>query len=309
MGALNAAARYMDSEYDRMTPREQKKLRKQAAKPKVELPAPLVKPHKHPFTFIKQKVMLIGTAALLTYVGVLIVAAIYYLLFEVWAPATNFWHELVPNSDQRHNIRNVAEGLFGGLLGQVFIWNHYKKSIYKKRNILDKIEIALRIPNVKDDRKLSGWALAITPFFVLLYAVPGFLIAEAIVNAINPVVAAVPTTTDFWGHMKGVVTDSYPQKLIGLGAAFVFGRRPAKGVFDDLQVWFAERRVAQGKECSWYHLPVFKARVNDVAKKATWIPIAKHEGFATYALRAAVPIGVLLAVFGFIAINYNTILK
>lgn len=267
---------------------------------KLSLPAPLVSPKKHPITWARHRLALLGTAAIGTYIGVLIIAALYYLVLELWAPATHAWHNAVPNSELRHNIRDVGEGLFGGLLAHAIIWNHYKKSITKKRNWRDKLEIALHIPNVKDERTLSGWQLLLAVPIVLIYALPGFFIAEAIVHAINPYVA-VSHGTSAWDNIKGVVVENYPQKLIGYSAAFFFGRRPAKGIFDDLQLWFTERRVLKGTSCRWYHVPTYKARCNSVsdagcAKDATGT-------VATYFMRALVPIGLALAVFGYLIIN------
>jgi hypothetical protein len=271
---------------------------------KRELPEPLVKPTKHPIKFLKQRVALLGTAAIFTYLGVLAVAGLYYTLFEIWPVATEAWHNLVPVSELRHNIRDVGEGLFGGLLAHMLIWNHYKKSVSKKRNWLDKIEIALHIPNVKDNKTLSGWQLLAAVPIVLIYAVPGFLVAEWLVHVINPYVS-MSQGTSFWDHLKAVVTENYPQKLIGYGAAFFFGRRPAKGIFDDVQLWFAERRIGTGKECRWYHPPTFKARCNDVRSAGYHGAILQPQSAKAHAVAIiGLVILALLAAEGFYVINY-----
>jgi hypothetical protein len=58
--------------------------------------------------------------------------------------------------------------------------------------------------------------------------------------------------------------DNWNKKLIGYAAAFFFGRRPAYGVFDDMQLFFVEQRLLAGKPLRWYHLPNFQARYNDL---------------------------------------------
>lgn len=266
-------------------------------------PAPLVSAKRHPFTWARQRVAALATGAIFTYVGVLIIAALYYILFELWHPMTTLWHEAVPNGELRHNIRDVGEGLFGGLLAHMFVWNHFKASVQKAPNWLDKLEIKLHIPNAKDTRNLTGWQLLAAVPIVLIYAAPGFFLAEWLVHLIKPGVAQVTGTT-LLDHIKSVVTENYPQKLIGYGAAFCFGRRPAKGIFDDAQLWFAERRVGAGKSCGWWHLAAYKARCRVVAKTEGGPAAHKHETVATVMLRGAIPVGLALAGYGFYVLNY-----
>jgi hypothetical protein len=61
-------------------------------------------------------------------------------------------------------IRGVGEGLLGGSLGQMVVFNPYKhrKAKKKKLNLLDKIEIKLRIPNLKDPRPPARLAVHAT---------------------------------------------------------------------------------------------------------------------------------------------------
>ena len=127
-----------------------------------ELPPPLVSPRRHPLRWAGQHLEMLALKAVLAYTGLLIVAALYYVLLETHVKLplldetnTQAWHRLVPERALRHDIRDVGEGLLGGLLGIAFTYNYFRRR--RPPNRIDRIEIALRIPNVKDDRRLSLW--------------------------------------------------------------------------------------------------------------------------------------------------------
>jgi len=279
----------------------------------VILPPPLVKLTRHPIRWFLNKLILLGWALVLTYIGVLIVAGLYYVLFEVNPTMTKLWHQVVSNSDLRHNIRNVGEGFLGGLLAQQVVWNHFRKR--KPKNPLDKTEIALHIPNVKDERRLSI-GLVVVPFLAVAYAVPGFLAALWIshklqhsVEHLNSTVSALhvhvtPHASSVWEKTKASFTQNWDKKLIGYSASFFFGRRPARGAFDDVQLWFAERRVALGKPVRWYHPPTFAARYNDI--KSRGVTAAQmHQGrWQSGIMLGVVAVSLALAGLGWYALNY-----
>jgi hypothetical protein len=96
-----------------------------------------------------------------TYVGICAGAAVYYLLLEthvylqlIREANTAAWYQTVPNSRPRHAIRDVGEGLLGRLLAIAFTYNHYRR--IGKKTIFDRLEITLRIPNLKSGHKLAG---------------------------------------------------------------------------------------------------------------------------------------------------------
>lgn len=281
-------------------------------KSKHDLPRPLVKPYKHPVVWAKQKLAMTVARAVLAYVGVLAVAGLYYLLFETWAPMTNLWHEAVSDSALRHNIRDVGEGLLGGLLGIMVVLNFYLKKFHKKPNLLDKLEMKLHIPNIKDNRPFSGIDAILVIPLVLLYAIPGFFIGEALVSLFHHLAPSIhelageykPSghATGIFEKMKNNFTESWPKKLIGFLAAFIFGRRPATAVFADMQLWFAERRCALGKGVSWYHMPTFKARYYEVCEGSGSAVEASPKQSAL--MVGGVFVLFLLACFGFYVLNF-----
>jgi len=278
------------------------------------LPPPLVRVWRHPIRWTGQKLYLLLCAVVFAYVGVLIVVALYYIVFEPTATMTHAWHSLVPNATIRHTIRNVGEGLLGGLLAQQIIWNHYRRRTQRrmdqKRNLLDRVEIRLHIPNLKDGKDFSVGRLLVTPPLVLLYAVPGFVVGIAIAHAlhghqlfhIGSPFSANPTTAALQDKVKATWTMDWPKKLVGFFAAFVFGRRPAKAVFDDMQLLFVERRIGNQIPVKWYHPAPFKARFNELAASEKAQP-ARSVWLKRLVFGLA-PIALGLAAFGWYVLGF-----
>jgi hypothetical protein len=275
------------------------------------LPPPLVKPLRHPLRWTRQRLALLGVRALFTYVGICAVAAAYYLLLEThvglpWSRETNTqaWHRLIPEAKLRHNIRDVGEGLFGGLLAISLAYNHYRRIGRKHR--VDRIEIALRIPNVKSGRKLAWWQILLGIVLIPAYAAPGFFVGEWLVSVIHPAVnhLAEVETGSLLTNVKNNLIENWPKKLIGFAAAFFFGHRPALAIIDDVQLWLAERRVALSRSVRFYQTPPFKARYNEVAASGTVQPRAS-KGVALRVSVAALALAVIgLAGYGYYVLNY-----
>jgi hypothetical protein len=275
------------------------------------LPPPLVKPWRHPITWTRQRIALLGVRALFTYVGISAVAAAYYLLLEthVRVPLlgetnTQAWHNAVPEAKLRHNIRDVGEGLFGGLLAIALTYNHYRR--IGRKHLVDRIEIALGIPNVKSGKKLHWWQIVLGTLLIPVYASVGFFIGEWLVSVVHPAVdhLAEVQTGSVLTNIKNNLIENWPKKLIGFAAAFVFGHRPARAIIDDIQLWLAERRVALGRGLRFYHTPPFKARYNEVAASGSVRPRAR----GALALRVSISTLALsvigLAGYGYYVLNY-----
>lgn len=314
---------------------------------KKELPPPLVRPGKHPLKFLKIKVVLLIYAILGAFVGTMIVVALYYLLFETTDTMNNWWHSFVSDSSLRHAIRDVSEGLLGGLLAQHFVRNRYKRlNKPVKLNALDRLEIRLHIANVKDDKRLSFWQLLATPFLVLLYGSVGFFAALGIIQLVrhNPYIHGELTHFFAWlqplvdSHLHGTglnyaqkvqasLVDAWPNKLAGYAAAFIFGRRPFKGVSDDVQLWLCEQRYMryqthEGKYAWYYHVlppfirkhlrkmsvhnpapirysPTWKATYNDIRMNGVEPGVKYHPVLSVAIIPFITPIGAALFGFGY----------
>jgi hypothetical protein len=208
--------------------------------------------------WVRNHVELLIFAVILAHIGMLIVVALYYMAFELNASATAWWHHTITNGNLRHDIRDVVEGLLGGFLAQQAIYNHYKKR--RPRNRLDDFEIRLHIPNVKDERPLNVGQILVGPPLALIYALPGFFVALGVLGALH-IHAVHAATGSLWARTQTIWTSNWDKKIMGYSAAFFFGRRPMKQVFDAVQLWFARR---SRKDNCWLP-PTFRARHNELA--------------------------------------------
>lgn len=282
---------------------------------------------RHPLRWLRNRALLVINGLVLVHVGTLIVVALYYLAFQMspgvkydWDHALtgglHFWNLHVHLrlfsaahwAQWRHLIRNVGEGLLGGVLGQAIIWNHYKVKPRPPSRI-DRLEIRLHIPNLRDNRPTSAWQLLLLPLLVLVYAVPGFAIGAGVSHLVQHglvhlhlhQVSSVSVIRSLW-------TANLPEKVIGLFASFVFARRVGRGVYDDAQLFFAERRHAAGKPLAAYHrlVPTFEARFNGLpaADPALGAAGSRHGRLASWLLVGSIPVGIALAGFGYYVLAY-----
>lgn len=284
------------------------------SKVKAQKPEPLVSPLRHPIRWTINFVQTLLVGAVGTYIGVLFFVTVYYLLFEVDPWMTQHWHQWVANSDTRHTVRNVGEGFFGGLVGVALAWNHYKLKAKKlaKVGLVDRLEIKLRIPNLKDNRQSTGWAAAALLPLCALYALPGGLFGfwlshvlkttiTDVTNAVGALHVQVTHASSFWTKTEATFSQNWDKKLIGYFAAFVFGRRPAKGFFDDMQLSLAQRRVIQGKKVRWYHPPAYRARYNEVCGQGI---AAAAEGQRRNRAQSVLVTSLIIVVLGFAAYGW-----
>jgi hypothetical protein len=277
-------------------------------------PAPLVSPFRHPLKWLGLASLSGLTALLLAHIGSLDITGLYYTLFEWNAHMTHWWHSFISDSGLRHDIRDVAEGFYGGAIAQQLVWNAFRRhrirSIAKPMNLLDRIEAALRIPNLRSGRKLSFWQV---PYALVLwaplYGVPGFaavyLLDSAIrhdVSVLQHTVAGLGPHASLWQRTASLDTGNWDKKVMGLAASLFFGRRPLRKVFDGVQLWFAERRVASGRPLRWYHPPTFRARCNDVAGQVQAGLLTVSDRFGT--LQAALLAALLVPVMVFAGLGF-----
>lgn len=269
-------------------------------KEKPPLPPPLVSPLKHPVRWLVQKAEAGIDALVLAKLGTLFIVAAYYLLLGAdsmvhafgltfhWSPLNQPWHDAISNPALRHSVRGVGEGLLGGSLAQLFIFNPYKHIVagQKKRNILDRIEIALRIPNLKDSRPLRGWQFLLGPIYVLIYAIPGFAAGYYLLTWYG-----VDLNVENW------------QKVVGLFASVFLGRRPIKKIANDAQTWFAVRRCKKDKPIRRWHTPQFEARYNEVRDDGLATAVSQS-GWVAWVLALSIPFVLIGAAYGQYVLSY-----
>ena len=248
---------------------------------KIQRPPPLVSPFRHPIRWLGLILLSLIAALLFAHIGSLDITGLYYAVFEWNGHMTAWWHSFISDANLRHDIRDVAEGFYGGAIAQQLVWNHYRRHRirYAARpvNRLDRIEGFLRIPNLKSKRELSLWQIPYALFlWAPIYGAPGFAVVYFLDAAIRHDIALLHNTVtalgphaSWWQRTASIDTLNWDKKVMGFAASLFFGRRPLRKVFDGVQLWFAERHVAGGKPMRWYYPPTFRARCNDVAAGVT----------------------------------------
>jgi hypothetical protein len=285
----------------------------------VKRPAPLVSPFRHPLRWLGITLLSGIVALVLAHIGAMAIAGLYYAVFEWNSHMTHWWHSFISDSNLRHDIRDVAEGFYGGAIAQQLVWNAFRRHTVRYRakpmNRLDRIEDALRIPNLRSGRKLSFWQI---PYALLLwapiYGSVGFLVTYLLdgavrhdVTVLQHTVASLGPHASVWQRTKQLDTSNWDKKVMGLAASFFFGRRPLRKVFDGVQLWFAERHVASEKPMRWYHPPTFRARCNDVADrvKEGQVTVSDRYGtLQTVLLTAALVPAVVFAGLGYYVLAF-----
>lgn len=225
------------------------------------------------------------------HIGIFAIVGLYYLLFEVYHPFTVAWHHVVSSSYWRHLIRNVGEYFFGTLLAMLVLWNPFKwwRREARPPRRLDELELRLHVPNLHQKDRVSAWQLLLSPLVALIYAIPGFLLGAGLVWLLHKGLHAgrlYPVLSHHPSFVAKLYTQQTDQHVVGILAGLVMGRRPMRKVFQDVQHFFAERRVARGKRGRWWDPLAYRVLVDYTAdnqgqsaaaegqaSRGAWVPV------------------------------------
>lgn len=215
------------------------------------LPAPLAKLGRHPIRFIRNHAQLAFYAVLFAHIGMFIIVSLYYLLFETTSTMNNWWHTAVSDSNLRHAIRDVGEGVLGGMLAQAVVYNHFKKSNRKVGKLTGVLKRRLHIPQTLA-------ALLASAILGAIFFAGGYYLLEAFhAHASSPDI-----TGSVWHRTyESLWATDFPKKVLGLIAAWG-ARKPLRVVFANIQLWFVERKIDNGRRTHWFEPPPFQARYN-----------------------------------------------
>lgn len=256
------------------------------------LPPPLVKPFRHPLKFIKNHAQLLIYAVLFAHFGEFIIAALYYLITQTTTTMNNGWHALVPNSDLRHAIRNVGEGVLGGFLAQAIIYNHFKKSNRRVGKLTGILKRRLHVPQT-----LAAILAAVVLGSIFFTA--GYYILQVL--SIHSTEANIDGS--FWHRtVASLWASDVPQKVLGLVAAFG-ARKPLRVIFSNIQLWFVERKIDNGRKAHWWEPPTFRARYNDQMEHPDDRLIQQTTRQKVVMLGSCV-VGLALAGYGYYVLTY-----
>jgi hypothetical protein len=267
----------------------------------------------------------IGTVQTLLYVviavhiGVWIVSALYYDITQVRYVIAG--HQLVylkPGWDHlpkyfgfhsyswwttvRHAIRNVYEGLLGGLLGMA-VGIKFKTS--KPATRIDNVLVALHLPSRHQQRRTTAIQLILSPLTVSLAGLPGFVVALAAVKGgawlshhyhlvVHWPTVAIPHVAVLQSYLA---TWQWQYQLVGLVAGLFYGRKAFFKIAEDIQLFFIERRVAAGRRPGWIYPMNYRERYERVLAE-TGGNVEKHGAWISILMPVVLVIGLLLTVDG-----------
>jgi hypothetical protein len=229
--------------------------------------------------------------ALFNHIGMLVVVALYYIVFETTPGMKHLWDDVIcPNGHLRHTIRDVAEGVLGGFLAKGIMWNHYTKSGQKAGRIFDFLHDKVKIP------AHVAALLSSATFFAA-----SFWAGDTILNALHVHAANAYPSGDFLHRTATLWNSDWDKKALGLICALI-SVRPMHSVFDDVQTYFAGRRAALGRQPFFFYPKAFKNRYIDLAENLH--EVRTYTANTRLIMSVAVVAAVGLAGYGLYILDY-----
>lgn len=255
------------------------------------LPPPLVRFFRHPLRWTRIKVELLVDAVVLAHVGVLIMAALYYLITQTNPTVKHWWDTTVTPASLRHDIRDVGEGVLASCLAQGIVWNSFTRGHRNAGRVFRQIRQRYHVP-VTVSALLSGAAIAVAAYAA----------GDAVLHLLSIRTTSHGVVGSLWNRTTNLWRSAWDKKALGFLAALA-ARRPLHVLFDRAQAYFAGQRAAADRGVRWYHPPVFKARYNYLADNRH--ELHRYPRVLTYAMGLAVVACLGLAGFGYYVLTYK----
>jgi hypothetical protein len=253
------------------------------------------------------------------HIGVWIASALYYDITQVryvigghqilylkhgwdYLPENLGLHSYAWWTSVRHAIRNVYEGLLGGLLGMV-VGIRWKPP--KPATRLDNLLVRLRFPSRHQQRRTTPLQVILSPLTVSLAGLPGFAVALAAVSGGSwifhhfHVVVHLHTVT--MPHQA--IVQSYlaswdlKYQVVGLAAGLFYGRKAFFKIAEDIQLFFIERRIASHRRPGWLYPWNYRVRYDQVMAESGGV-VPKHGRWVSVFMPVVLLIGLLLTADG-----------
>lgn len=255
------------------------------------LPPPLVRFFRHPLRWTRIKLELIVDAVVLAHIGVLIIAALYYLITQTSPTVKHWWDTTVTPASLRHDIRDVGEGVLASCLAQGVVWNAFARGHRNSGQVFRRIRQRYHVPV----------ALAALLSAVVI-AVAAYAAGDGILHLLSVRTTSHSLAGSLWNRTTTLWRSAWDKKALGFVAALA-ARRPLHVLFDRAQAYFAGRRAAAERGVRWYHPPVFKARYNYLAENRH--ELRQYPRALTYAMGLLVLVCVGLAGYGYYILTYK----
>ena len=237
------------------------------------------------------KAELLLDAVVLAHIGVLIMAALYFLITQTNHTVKHWWDTTVTPASVRHDIRDVGEGVLASCLAQAIVWNAFTRGHR---------QTGRRFREWRDRYHLPVGVMAVVSATVV--GTVAFVIGQEILHVLSIRSASHTVAGSLWNRTTTLWKSQWDKKLLGFVAALA-ARRPMHIIFDEAQAYFAGRRADAGKGTRFYHPPVFQARYNYLVEN-------RHE-VRHYPLLLRIVMGLLvlagvgLAGYGYYVLTYK----
>lgn len=255
------------------------------------LPPPLVHFYRHPIRWVENKGILLVDAIVLAHIGVLIVAALYYLITQTNHGVKHWWDTTVTPASLRHDIRDVGEGVLASCFAQGIVWNHFTRSHRRAGRTFREWSKKYHVPVV-----------ILSLLSALIIGAAAFALGEGILHLASVKAHQHRVSGSIWNRTATIWNSNFDKKALGFGAALV-ARRPLHILFDETQLYFASRRAEAGKQLRRYYPPVFKARYNYLRENEH--EVRKYPFFLTGLMSLLVVVGIALAGYGYYILTYK----
>lgn len=259
--------------------------------PRPDLPPPLVHSYRHPIRWTKNKAILLFDAIVLAHIGVLIVAALYFLITQTNHGVKHWWDTSVTPSSLRHDIRDVGEGVLAACFAQAIVWNPFTRSHQRSGETFREWRRRYHVPVI-----ISAIVSA------TLIGAAAFAIGEVILHLASVHAATHKVTGSIWNRTVTLWNSDWDKKALGFVSAFV-ARRPLHVLFDETQTYFASRRAESGKPLRWYHPPVFQARYNYLQQNDP--AVRRYPMLLRPVMSLLLIAGIALAAYGYYILTYK----
>ena len=255
------------------------------------LPPPLVRFFRHPLRWTRIKAELLVDAVVLAHVGVLIMAALYYLITQTSPTVKHWWDTTVTPASLRHDIRDVGEGVLASCLAQGIVWNAFTRGHRNSGRVLRRIRERYHVP--------VGVSALVA---ATLIGAAAFAAGKGILHLLSVRTTSHGAFGSLWNRTTNLWRSAWDKKALGFVGALA-ARRPLHVLFDGTQAYFAGRRAAADRGVRWYHPPVFKARYNYLAENRH--ELRRYPRLLTWAMGGLVVLCVGLAGFGYYVLTYK----
>lgn len=255
------------------------------------LPPPLVHFYRHPIRWVENKAILLVDAVVLAHIGVLVVAALYYLITQTNHGVKHWWDTTVTPASLRHDIRDVGEGVLASCFAQAIVWNHFTRSHRKAGRTFREWSKKYHVPVV-----------ILSLLSALIIGAAAFALGEGILHLASVKAHQHRVTGSIWNRTATIWNSNWDKKALGFAAALV-ARRPLHILFDETQLYFASRRAEAGKPLRRYYPPVFKARYNYLRENE--LEVRKYPLLLRGLMAFLVLAGIALAGYGYYILTYK----